>query len=284
MRNFHAAILTGCAVAMILSGCGSAEKQSRGLVYFPDMYESPAYKSQQVMEVVLDANGKPVVLPVMTDPTTVMPTGGSIHYVPMLQTPPPGTMSRHFVPYAIDPLDFAGAHDLVNPLLPTAAVLKEGQKRFHISCAPCHGNDGNALNGYVALKFSGIPSLSTPVVGVMSDGDIYHIITSGRGRMPNYRAQLLPEQRWAVIQYVHLLNRSWTANDTTQEAFKKAAEAYAKEPENADLRRDFNNAKRIFDQAQTDLGLIADGTADWKTFVPRPEPRPEYVKPAWPEN
>jgi len=284
MRNIISAVFAGCCGVIILAGCGSSEKSSRGFVYMPDMYESPAYSSQQVMEVVLDANGKPVLLPAMTDPATVLPKGGAIHHVPMLLTPPPGTVSRHFVGYGYEPLDFSGPHDLVNPLLPTAAVLKEGQKRYRISCALCHGNDGNAVNGYVAYKFSGIPSLNTSVVGAMTDGDLYHIITSGRGRMANYRAQLLPEQRWAVVQYVHLLNRSWTANDKAQEAFTKTAEAYAKEPENADLRRDFENAKRIFEQAQKDLGLIAAGTADWKSFVPRPEPRPEYVKPAWPEN
>lgn len=272
------------AVALVLAGCGNEETTSRGFVYMPDMYDTPALKSQDVMTVVLDAEGKPVPLPMMTAPASVLPEGGTIHYVPVLLKPPAGTVSRHFVGYPFEALDFAGPRDLVNPVLPTAAVLKEGQQRFRISCAPCHGNDGNALNSYVGHKFTGIPSLNTPVVGYMTDGDLYHIMTMGRGRMPNYRAQLMPEQRWAVAHYVKLLNRSWNATLATEERFKAAAEAYAKKPDDEELQRAFEAAKEAFERAKVDLGLIEAGTADWKSFVPRPEPRPEYVKPAWPEN
>lgn len=273
-----------CAALLMLAACGNNEKSSRGIVYMPDMYDSPAQKSQQVMTVVLDAEGKPIPLPVMTEPESVLPESGVIHQVPVMLTPPAGSVSRHFVGYPYGALDFAGSHDLVNPVLPTASVLMEGQKRFRISCAPCHGNDGDALNSYVGHKFTGIPSLNTPVVGYMSDGDLYHIVTMGRGRMPHYRAQLMPEQRWAVVHYVKLLNRTWNATVATEERFKTSAEAYAKKPDDEDLKRDFEAAKESFERTKVDLDLIEAGTADWKAFVPPREPRPEYVKPAWPEN
>jgi mono/diheme cytochrome c family protein len=283
MRNLIASIAVAAGLLTMVS-CGSDEKAHRGLDYIPDMYESPAFKSQQVMPVVLDAQGKPVDLPVMADLESVKPEGGSIHYVPAMLTPPVGTVSRDFVPYPYEAMDFAGPHFLVNPLAPTAAVLKEGQQRFRISCAPCHGNDGDALNSYVGYKFTGIPSLNTPNVAALTEGDIYHIVTSGRNRMPNYRAQLLPEQRWSVVHYVKLLNRSWRLTSETEATFKRAADALAKKPGDAEAKRDFADAEAAFKQAQADLLLIQDSKADWETFVPKPEPMPEYVKPAWPEN
>lgn len=282
MRKFVSIVVAGSLLT--IAGCGSDEKSHRGLEYMPDMYESPAYKSQQVMEIVINGEGQPVVLPVMTDPASVKPETGTIHYVPAMMPPPAGTVSRHFVAYPYGVLDTASANKLANPLLPTADVLREGQKRFHISCAPCHGNDGDTLNGYVAHKFTGIPSLNSPTIPFMTDGDIYHIITMGRNRMPNYRAQLLPEQRWSVVHYVRLLNRSWKANGDAEVAFKAAADAYAKDPTNDDLKRDFTNAQVAFETAKKDLETIQTGEADWKSFVPKPEPKPEYVKPAWPEN
>jgi len=276
-------ILAAFAV-LALAGCGGGEKSHRGLDYMPDMYTSPSYKSQQVMEVVVDAEGKPVVLPVMTDPADVRPENGKIIHAPAMLMPPPGSVSRDFTPYAIDALDFASANGLKNPLAPTAEVLKEGYLGYRISCAPCHGNDGDATKGYVAHRFSGIPSLNTATIPFLTDGDLYHIITMGRNRMPNYRAQLLPDQRWAVVHYVRVLNRAWHATAEAETAFKAAAEAYAKAPTDADLKRAFENAKGTFAAAQRDLALIADGNATAESFVPRPEPKPEYTDSVWPRN
>lgn len=269
--------------AIALAGCGG-EKSHRGLDYMPDMYTAPSYKSQQVMEVVVDADGKPVVLPVMTAPDDVMPAGGKVIHVPAMLVPPPGAVSRDFTPYAIDALDFAAAHDLKNPLAPTASVLKEGQKRYRISCAPCHGNDGDATKGYVAHKFSGIPSLNTANIPLLSDGDIYHILTMGRNRMPSYRAQLLPDQRWAVVHYLRALNRAWHATADAEATFKAAGDVLAKNPDDEELKKAFAAAKAIFEGVQRDLALIAEGTATADSFVPRPEPKPEYTDSVWPRN
>ncbi len=39
------------------------------------------------------------------------------------------------------------------------------------------------------------------------DGRFFHIITVGRARMKSYAAQISPEDRWAIIHYIRLLQK-----------------------------------------------------------------------------
>jgi mono/diheme cytochrome c family protein len=52
------------------------------------------------------------------------------------------------------------------------------------------------------------PSLLSQKVSQWPDGRIYHLITRGQNLMPSYASQILPEDRWAVIQYVRALERA----------------------------------------------------------------------------
>lgn len=265
MRDRATAVGGAVLAALMLASCAEGEKHSRGLDYMPDMYDSPAYRSYQSEVVVVKAGDKDVV-----------------HHVPMLLTPPEGAVSRDFVAYAIAPTDFTAARANPNPVVATAAVLKTGQANFNIYCAVCHGNDGNAVNGYVAKQFSGIPSLATPNVAAMPDGEVYHIATVGRGRMPNYRAQLLPETRWAVVHYVKALARSSMTVEAADQALA-AAEADAAKTPNDETKVALAKAKIVAENAKKDHALILQGgTGD--DFTPKPAAVPEYVKPEWPEH
>ncbi len=201
-------------------------------------------------------------------------------------------MSRELAPYDIAPTDFAAAKLLVNPLAPTAATLREGQHAFATFCAVCHGVDGNAVNGFVAptkerpLRFTGVPSLNGANVARLSDGEIYHIITLGRNRMPNYRAQLPPHARWSAILYLRALDRATLAVSDAEATLAKleseAAEggAHAADPL---AKIDLENARQVVAQKRRDLELIKRGGSGAE-FEPAPAPLPEYVKPEWPEK
>jgi len=257
----------------------SSEKHSRGLDYLPDMYTSPADKSQAAREVVLGADGKAVAVPVTFAAVGELPKDGQIRNVPSLMAPPAGTVSRDFVPYQYEPMDFLGPHGLQNPLAPTAEVLRTGQKYFTIFCAVCHGNDGNAVHGYVAHKFSGIPSLNGPNLALLTDGDLYHIVTSGRNKMPSYKAQLLPEQRWAVINYLRVLNRSVQALTDAEAILQACEKDLQAKPGDAAASAAVAAAKAVAANAKHDLELIQRGGGE--AFQPAPAPTPEYIKPSW---
>jgi mono/diheme cytochrome c family protein len=212
--------------------------------------------------------------------------GGKIdeaHQFPMMMAPPDGTISRDFVPYQIDAADFASAAKIDNPLSPTADVLKSGQQAFNIYCAVCHGNDGDSnKNSYVGYKFSGILPLNSSALLRLTDGELYHIITHGRGRMPNYRAQIPSQARWSVVHYVRALNGASLAASKAEEELKKAEEDAAKDPKNAELKTALETARKVSDVKKVNLALIQQGGTGAE-FVPPPAPVPEYVKPQWPE-
>ena len=46
-----------------------------------------------------------------------------------------------------------------------------------------------------------------------SDGNIYHVITNGQNVMPSYASQVSREDRWAIIHYIRVLQRSKNATD-----------------------------------------------------------------------
>lgn len=272
----HKPFSASTAALLILALCacsdGDSEKKSRGFHYMPEMYNTLAYKSQQSFESV---------------------EGGTAHHqTPAMFVPPVGTVSRDFAPYDIAPTDFVSAKALVNPLAPTTAVLKRGQREFRTFCATCHGLDGNAANGLVAPtkerpeRFTGVPSLNGTNVPALSDGEIYHIITVGRNRMANLRAQLLSSDRWSVILYVRALNRATLAlSDAEVRLAKLVSEMAEGGPHSVDpfAKAELETARAISTQRKKDLELIKHA-GDGSDFEPQPQPVPEYAAPAFPEK
>jgi mono/diheme cytochrome c family protein len=263
----HAIIISAIGLAL-LNSCGDGEKQHRGIELMPDMFVHPGYKRQNGIEVHADQS-----------------SDGKEQQWPVVMPPVPGTVSRAGPTYQIAPGDFVSARKLVNPLAPTSEVLRQGQYAFNVYCVVCHGRDGNAANGYVAKFFSAIPSLTNTHVAGMPDGEIYHIITVGRSRMPSYAAQLRSEQRWAVIDYLRVLTRATLALSDLERTVKADEAAVAAKPDdpNAKLTRDQDQAS--LEQRKKDLADVQRvGDDSGASFKPLPDPRPEYEVPVWPSG
>ncbi len=143
-----------------------------------------------------------------------------------LQEPVPGTIARgqmplHFEPTKEDALR-AGV-ELHNPFGSDAdpAKLQESIKRggdnYRVFCISCHGATG-AGDGPVAKRgFPPPPSLLTGNSPKMKDGQLFHILTyGGQTSMPDFAAQLSPDLRWDVVNYIRSMQPSETpiANDS----------------------------------------------------------------------
>ena len=105
------------------------------------------------------------------------------------------------------------------PFAITRDDLDRGQERFNIYCAPCHGRTG-AGNGMVVQRgFRQATSLHVDRLRAMPVGYFYDVITSGFGVMPDYRAQIPPDDRWRIVAYVRALqlSRAATEADLTPE-------------------------------------------------------------------
>ena len=96
-----------------------------------------------------------------------------------------------------------------NPLPVTLALLKQGQTKFNIYCAPCHDQTGMG-HGVVPTRVpSWQPSnLTEDRVVQFADGDVFSVITNGRRTMPAYQYQVAIADRWAIVAYVRVLQRA----------------------------------------------------------------------------
>jgi mono/diheme cytochrome c family protein len=257
------------AAVLAVAACGSEEKADRGIEVMPDMFHTPAYKSQTAgtMEIdARDAQGNPV--------------RRTVQYPAML-TPPAGTVSRGIQPYPLAANDLVGARAQRNPLPATPAVLRQGQRDFLTYCAPCHGRDGDAANGYIAYAFGGIPSLNGLSILQMPEGEIFHVVTVGKGRMSNLRAQLQPERRWGVAGFLKVQARAVAADQDLGKTLPLLDAELAKNPADAALKVRRDELLRLAAQAKADLAAIQSG-GDGHAYLPPPAPVPEGVGPSWP--
>jgi hypothetical protein len=102
-----------------------------------------------------------------------------------------------------------------NPLKITMSVLKRGQQRYNIYCAPCHDQTGSGQGMVVKKGFLPPPSFHLDRIRVLPDGHYYDVITNGIRDMPSYKAQVPVYDRWAIVAYSRALQKS--QNATTQE-------------------------------------------------------------------
>jgi mono/diheme cytochrome c family protein len=183
--------------------CNYAGNKS-GLHWFLDMHDSLAIEYQEEDPTTMLLSYKNEKMKGADNIESLTGPGSS------LRVPPEGTVPRNYTPYLYDPNDFnTPAKELVNPLKPTKQVLERGQKQYNIYCAVCHGYQGHG-DGPVSPRFPNIPALAGKNSNVLNweDGRFFHIITVGRARMKPYAAQILPEDRWAIIHYIRLLQKN----------------------------------------------------------------------------
>jgi hypothetical protein len=97
------------------------------------------------------------------------------------------------------------------PFPVTIEVLKRGQERFNIYCTPCHSRVGNGLGEIVQRGFKPAANLHDQVRLSQPISHYFYVMSHGYGSMPDYSAQLTPEDRWAVAAYIRALQLSQAA-------------------------------------------------------------------------
>ena len=168
-------------IATVAVGC-SHQKQETAIEYMPDMAYGPRVAAQH------------------EDP---LRPGLSV-----MRNPVEGTVPVGYTPYRYTPADsLIAQQELQNPLPRTAETLARGQRVYMNTCVVCHGPQGDG-HGYIVPPFPMPPTLHSDKVRGWPDGRIFHVISVGQNLMPAYASQILPEDRWAVIDYVRALERS----------------------------------------------------------------------------
>jgi mono/diheme cytochrome c family protein len=97
------------------------------------------------------------------------------------------------------------------PFPVTMEVLQRGQERFNIYCTPCHSRVGNGLGEIVQRGYKPAANFHDQVRTAQPVSHYFYVMTHGYGAMPDYSAQLPPEDRWAVAAYIRALQLSQAA-------------------------------------------------------------------------
>lgn len=184
-------ILALVIVTIIFINCDSSKVPA--LEYFPDMADSYARESQEADYFAKNNSA--------------------------VRLPPEGTIPVGFYPYPFPADKYPTPEQLDNPEKglknpiekKTLEVYQRGEERYQIYCAPCHGVRG-AGNGRVVgptPRFAmAVPPVTSDKIRDWTDGQIYHIMTNGRGIMQSYASQIKPDDRWKIILYIRKLQEA----------------------------------------------------------------------------
>jgi mono/diheme cytochrome c family protein len=197
------------AVGLLLAGALSMsscryDSNVSGLHWFLDMHDNYAVEAQEE-----DPSTRNVSIAdgLQKGGSSVEAFGGPGS---TMRVPPEGTVARNQNPYPFEAWEVEEAGKaLTNPLTATKEVMERGKKMYEINCAVCHGYKGNG-DGPVVNPFPAPPSFvsASASTKTWNDGKIFHLITMGRGLMKPYAAQVKESDRWAIIHYVRLLQKS----------------------------------------------------------------------------
>jgi mono/diheme cytochrome c family protein len=131
-----------------------------------------------------------------------------------IRQPAPGTIPQGWkaFPYGSTPSEMVRAgNELKSPLSfaqPSARQL--GASLYATYCQFCHGPTGMGDGPVSSHGFPAPLSFLKPQGLEMKDGEMFHILTYGKGNMPGHAVQLSEMDRWAVILHVRVLQNKYT--------------------------------------------------------------------------
>lgn len=171
------------SAGMLLASC-TKDPNSPGYEYMPDMYRSAS------QEAYVDYN-HPDVQSART------PVKGTI---PFSEDPSKAWVNFPY-PYPEDVTGYELSVNLVNPVAYSEDMIAEAGDIYLKFCGHCHGENGDG-KGQIALngKITGIPGFADRKT--LTDGQIFHSISYGKGMMGAHAPLLSKEERWKLVHWI----------------------------------------------------------------------------------
>ena len=183
-------IIAVLVLAVAVWSCSDV-RRSPGHVYMPDMAYSRAYETYAPYD-------------------TLRKQGIFYNRLPV-----PGTIKRgELLPFTLtadkpgDTVNYIASRAVPNPMPAlNAAQMKEAERLYLVNCGICHGAalDGNGplYNGGNG-PFAAAPKnlVADPYVSKEPEGQMFYVMTYGKGQMGSYASQLSTTQRWMVAHYI----------------------------------------------------------------------------------
>ena len=189
-RGVLGALVLTCLVAA--SGCARGCTSSRPPIHLnPSMDDQPKVRAQAASDFFF--NGAAMREPV---PGTV-PIGGLKEDTAFFTGKGADEQFVAAIPHPVDD-----------------AVVERGRQRYGIYCQPCHDARGDGRG--ILFQRGNVPTGNFHQEKVLkyTDGEIFDVITNGKGLMAGYRWPIPPADRWAIVAYVRELARKRLASAT----------------------------------------------------------------------
>lgn len=208
------ASLAVLAVSTLILGSCTADADSSGLEYMPDMYRSPAIEPYVDYGEIrgrenTDAKMK---LSALVPPFGTVPYYGTDSATVSLMLPYARKANVAFrETHGLYGADLTALDEYMmalndkNPMQLNAenseAVFKSGKELYTAMCQHCHGEKGDGNGPMVASgAYTGVPAYTDRAT--LSDGQIFYSIYYGKGMMGGHASQLNKKEIWTLVHYV----------------------------------------------------------------------------------
>jgi mono/diheme cytochrome c family protein len=208
------ASLAVISITTLLLGSCTADADSSGLEYMPDMYRSPAIEPYVDYGEVRGRENKDMKMKI----SALVPPMGTVPYFGTDSTTV-NLMLPYFRKANVAFRETHGLHgtDLTmvdeyalaiadkNPIKLTAenseSVFKQGKELYTAMCQHCHSEKGDG-NGPMVLSgaYAGVPNYTDRAA--LSDGQMFYSIYYGKGAMGSHSSQLNKKEIWTLVHYV----------------------------------------------------------------------------------
>lgn len=196
MRYVYLILFLIVVLSVSILGFRGSLSQRSPLEVFPDMDHQPKYKAQAESKFFADGRADR------------RPPAGSVAFGRSDEQPDAAFLKA-------DPALYQGKNaqggQLVgfpSSLTVDAQFLERGKDRYAIYCSVCHGTlgDGNGITKQYGMGAT--PTYHSELLRNVAEGELFDVITHGKGNMLSYADKLSAEDRWAVIAYVRALQRA----------------------------------------------------------------------------
>jgi mono/diheme cytochrome c family protein len=207
MRYFYLIFFLCCVTVIGLAGFRGSKSRQPPIELFPDMVRMNKARPQTPSEFFADARSSRARPDGTVDHSQPYEINGKVLLV----------NGKPVYPYEDAPMNtgrIVGTTNFIetNPLSITGELLDRGQERYQIYCLPCHGpaGDGKGITGKYGMI--SMANFHDERLVRMGDGEIFNTMSVGKlPLMPAYGPIVPVEDRWAIISYIRVLQRSQLA-------------------------------------------------------------------------
>jgi len=97
----------------------------------------------------------------------------------------------------------AEAAKQANPVKSTPVTLARAKKVYGFDCAMCHGITGDGKGDLAdSMKLKLRDYRDSAALKDLTDGELFFIITKGKGKMPDEGTRMKPEEIWNMVNYL----------------------------------------------------------------------------------